>query len=124
MADLCSIMITGRLTSDSEIKYTTKTPILKFSVAVGRYEKGKTETSFFDVVQFGRAVDALSSRLTKGKPVVVRGEMRQEFWTTQEGAKRSKWVLLADSYGVQPLGGQEGHQNLLSKYDDDVEIPF
>ena len=104
MADMCSCMITGRLTADSELKYTNgSTPILKFSVAVGRYEKGQTTTSFFDVTQWGKAAESLAGKLTKGKQVVVRGEMRQEFWNAQDGSKRSKWTLVADSFGVQPL---------------------
>ncbi len=142
MADMCSVMITGRLTTDSEIKYAGQTPILKFSVAVGRYEKGQTASSFFDVVQFSRAAESLTGKLTKGKPVVVRGEMRQEFWNSGDGSRRSKWVLYADSFGVQPLylteggsggsGGQEysnGGNNqdysnsYAGQYDDD-EIPF
>jgi single-strand DNA-binding protein len=97
-------MITGRLTADSELKYTNNsTAILKFSVAVGRYEKGQTTTSFFDVTQWGKAAESLAGKLTKGKQVVVRGEMRQEFWNAQDGSKRSKWTLVADSFGVQPL---------------------
>ncbi|ADY13658.1 single-stranded DNA-binding protein [Sphaerochaeta globosa] len=134
MADMCSIMITGRLTADSEIKYAGQTPILKFSVAVGRYDKGQTTSSFFDVVQFSRAAEGLTGKLTRGKPVVVRGEMRQEFWSANDGSKRSRWVLVADSFGVQPLGGgQEDRyergepttQNMYSSLDDDGDdIPF
>jgi len=125
MADMCSIMITGRLTADSEIKYAGQTPILKFSVAVGRYDKGQTTSSFFDVVQFSRAAESLAGKLTRGKPVVVRGEMRQEFWNANDGSKRSRWVLVADSFGVQPLGGcQEENPSRLNPYDDDSEIPF
>jgi single-strand DNA-binding protein len=135
MADMCTIMITGRLTGDSEIKYAGQTPILKFNVAVGRYEKGQTTSSFFDVVQFSRAAESLTGKLTKGKPVVVRGEMRQEFWNANDGSRRSKWVLYADSFGVQPLhlteggsGGQEysngGNNNPYTGQYDDDEIPF
>lgn len=131
MADMCSCMVTGRLTSDSEIKYVGSSAMLKFSVAVGRYEKGQTVTSFFDVVQWGKAAESLNSRLTKGKPVVVRGEMRQEFWNAQDGAKRSRWVLVADAFGVQPLSSlnQEESQEPRGRADqfkqyDDEDIPF
>ena len=135
MADMCSIMITGRLTSDSEIKYAGQTPILKFSVAVGRYDKGQTTSSFFDVVQFSRNAESLVGKLTKGKPVVVRGEMRQEFWNANDGSKRSRWVLVADGFGVQPLylqeeryGRGESTQDMYGdpkSNDDDLDdIPF
>lgn len=131
MADMCSCMITGRLTKDAEVKYAGQAAVLNFSVAVGRYEKGAETTSYFDCVQWGKAVESLAPKLTKGSPVVVRGDMRQEFWNTREGDRRSKWVLLADPFGVQPLqsgrggGSNQSSNDQYSKYDDDDDpIPF
>lgn len=130
MADMCSCMITGRLTRDSELRHVGNSAVLNFSVAVGRYEKGSTLTSYFDVVQWGKAAESLSFKLLKGTPVVVRGDMRQEFWE-QDGQRRSKWVLLADGFGVQPLhipqsgnGGHRQQEDYVNAYDSDDDIPF
>lgn len=122
MADMCSIMITGRLTNDSELVFAGQTPLLKFSVAVGRYEKGKNLVSYFDCQQWGRMAETLSTRLTKGSPVVVRGEMRQEFWEDRtSGQRRSKWILQADNFGVQPLfDGRSGGQK--SNHSDGFDV--
>lgn len=114
--DLCSCMITGRLTSDGELKYTQGgAPSLRFSVAVGRYRAGRQETSFFDCSAWGKGAEVLAPRMAKGSPVAVRGEMRQERWNDMDGAARSRWVLVADTFGVQVMpkpkndgaGGQE-----------------
>jgi single-strand DNA-binding protein len=72
---------------------------LGFTVAVGRYEKGQTETSFFDCVQWGKTAESLAKHMTKGRLVAVKGEMRQNRWTDREGAKRSQILLVADTYG-------------------------
>jgi single-strand DNA-binding protein len=139
-------MITGRLTANSDLKYTNGgTASIRFSVAVGRYSNGKTETSFFDCLQWGKISETLAPLLVKGKAVVVRGEMRQDHWQDQEGAKRSKWVLVADGFGVQLLsagnnedsgrGGQTRNRkpngntqevlgNASSGEDWDEDIPF
>jgi single-strand DNA-binding protein len=128
MSDLSACMITGRLTANSELKYSNKgMPSLRFCVAVGRYEKGKTDTSFFDCIQWGKIAEPLSQKLTKGKPVAVRGEFRQEHWQDKEGQKRSRWILVADMFGVQPLslGQKEGQQEVLNIEEEwDEDIPF
>ncbi len=70
-----------------------------FTVAVGRYEKGQTETSFFDCVQWGKTAESLAKHMTKGRLIAVKGEMRQNRWTDNEGSKRSQILLVADTYG-------------------------
>jgi single-strand DNA-binding protein len=142
-------MITGRLTANSELKYSGGgAASIRFSVAVGRYSNGKTETSFFDCIQWGKITETLAPLMSKGKAVVVRGEMRQEHWQGQDGAKRSKWVLVADGYGVQLLSagnneetgrgsrtggrnqsnqnnnGQDDWENASSGGEYDQDIPF
>ena len=105
MADMCTCMMVGRLTANADFKITSGgTPRLGFTVAVGRYEKGQTETSFFDCVQWGKTAESLAKHMTKGRLVAVKGEMRQNRWTDREGAKRSQILLVADTYGgVQML---------------------
>jgi single-strand DNA-binding protein len=102
--DLCSCMITGRLTRDCELKYTREgAQVLKFCVAVGRYRTGKKETSFFDCVAWGKGAEVLEPLMVKGAQVAVRGEMRQERWNDMDGAARTSWVMVADTFGVQVM---------------------
>ena len=136
MADMCSCMMVGRLTANADLKYTNNgTARLGFTVAVGRYEKGQTETSFFDCVQWGKTAESLSRHLTKGRLVAVKGELRQNRWTDNEGTKRQQILMVADSYGgVQMLGsGKQSTDNdsddrgsqsepSYTRFDDD--IPF
>jgi len=134
MADVNHVILIGRLTKDAELKFTsTGTAVCKFSIAVGkRIKKGEQwveETSFFDVVLFGKSGEAINQYLVKGKQVAVEGELHQNRWE-QDGQARSKIEINANN--VQLLGGGEKKQDSAPQkhFEDDIppdnnsEIPF
>ncbi len=105
--DINNVTIVGRLTRDSELKYTNSgTAICKFSLAVNRKkrqdEQWVEEVSYFDVTLWGKLGEAISQYLNKGKQVAVSGELRQNRWT-QDGQNRSKVEIVASH--VQLLSG-------------------
>jgi len=107
MADINKVTLIGRLTRDSELRYTEGgTPVSKFSVAVNRsVKRGDTwedEVSFFDVVLWGKMAVSVNQYLLKGKQVGIDGELRQERWE-QNGQNRSRIEIVASK--VQLLGG-------------------
>lgn len=107
MADVNHVTIIGRLTRDSELKYTSGgMAISNFSIAVNRRRKNGDqwveEASFFDINLFGKSAEGLKPYLTKGKQIAVEGELRQDRWE-QDGQPRSKVVIVANN--VQLLGG-------------------
>ena len=107
MADINKVTLIGRLTRDSELRYTEGgTPVSKFSVAVNRSVKRgdswEDEVSFFDVVLWGKMAVSVNQYLLKGKQVGIDGELRQERWE-QNGQNRSRIEIVASK--VQLLGG-------------------
>lgn len=107
MADLSIAVLVGRLTRDSELKYTNAgQPICHFSVATGtRRKKGDQwvdEPSFWDIDLWGKQAENLNQYLTKGKQVAIEGSMRQDRWE-QDGQPRVKVIITANS--VTLLGG-------------------
>lgn len=107
MNDLNRVVLIGRLTRDSELKYTnTGSAICKFSVAVNRRRKSGDnwvdEANFFDVAAWGKMGESLNPYLTKGKQVAVEGELRQDRWE-QDGQARSRVEIFATN--IQLLGG-------------------
>ena len=99
MADINRVVLVGRLTKDSELKYTAQgQPVLHFSIAVNRRVKQgdeyKDEASYFDIVYWGRQGQNLAQYLVKGKAVGIDGELRQERWQ-QDGQFRSKVNVVA-----------------------------
>jgi single-strand DNA-binding protein len=108
MADINRVILVGRLTRDSELKYTSGgAPVSKFGVAVNRRRKvgdqWEEEANFFDVVVWGRTAEALSQYLVRGKQVGIEGELRQDRWE-QDGQKRSRVEIVATN--IMLLGGR------------------
>lgn len=108
--DINLVTLVGRLTRDSELKYTNSgTAVCKFSLAVNRRkrsgEQWTDEVSYFDVVLWGKQGEALQQYLAKGKQIAVSGELRQNRWE-QDGQSRSKVEIVANN--LQLLGGNTG----------------
>jgi len=106
--DINSVVINGRLTRDSEVRYTNSgTAICKFSIASNKRVKSGEEwgdkASFFDIILWGKQGEALSQYLTKGQQVSVAGELVQNRWE-QDGQKRSKVEINASN--VQLVGAK------------------
>jgi single-strand DNA-binding protein len=113
MRDINVGVLVGRLTRDSELKYTKSgMPIARFSLAVNRSrkqgEEWVDETSFFDIDFWGKGAEAVNRYLIKGQQVGVEGELRQDRWE-QDGQSRSKIVVNAAN--VRLLGSASGQGN-------------
>lgn len=117
--DINSVVLVGRLTrtvGDDERSFgftNSGTARANLSVAVNRsIKKGNEwvdETSYFDVVLWGKQAEALKPYLVKGQQISVQGTLKQERWESN-GQKASKVVINADN--VQLLGGKkEGGTN-------------
>ncbi len=104
------VILAGNLVRDPEIRYLPSgLSVTSFGIAVNsRYKQNnelKEDVSFFDIVVFGKLGENCAEYLSKGRPVLVEGRLRQRRWEA-EGAKRSKIEVVAD--GVQFLGGPKG----------------
>lgn len=102
-------ILIGRLTRDSELKFTNSgTAVARFSLAVNRTkmngDQREEEVSFIDIVVWGKQAEVLNPYLTKGRQVSVTGEIRQNRWE-QDGQSRSKIEIHATS--IQLLGGSQ-----------------
>ena len=109
MASLNRVILIGNLTRDPELRYTPSgLAIAKFGLAVNdRYKQGdewKERVNFIDIVVWGKQGENCSEYLAKGRSVCVEGRLQYSSWETEEGQKRSKIEVVADS-GVF-LGGK------------------
>jgi single-strand DNA-binding protein len=110
MLDFTRVIIAGRLTRDPETRFAPSgLAVATFGVAVKHRSKSgsdaKEDVSFFDVVVFGKQGEKCAEYLSKGRPVLVEGRLRQRRWES-DGAKRSKIEIVADN--VQFLGSPRG----------------
>jgi single-strand DNA-binding protein len=101
------VILIGNLTRDPELRYTPQgTSVCNFGIAVNRkYKQGdemKEEVTFINIVVFGRQADTCGQYLNKGNPVLVEGRLQESRWETEEGQKRSKHEVVAQSVRFLP----------------------
>ena len=106
--DINHVVLVGRLTRDAELKCTPDgKAVLKFSIEVNRRvrqgDDWKEVPSYFDIALWGRQAESLNQYLTKGKPVAIDGQLRQDRWE-QDGQTRSRVDVMANY--VQLLGSK------------------
>jgi single-strand DNA-binding protein len=98
MIDLAKALIIGRLTQDPEIRYTPKgMAVATMRVAVNHRGRDRAEeSSFFDVVAFGKLAETCGEYLSKGRVVLVDGRLRERRWESKEG-RRSRLEIVAST---------------------------
>jgi len=111
MANLNKVMLIGNLTRDPEIKYTPKgSAVADLGLAINRnytLENGekREETTFVDVVLWGRLAEIAGEYLKKGRPVFIEGRLQLDSWDDkQTGQKRTKMRVVGES--MQLLGSR------------------
>ncbi|WP_210371516.1 single-stranded DNA-binding protein [Borreliella garinii] len=121
MADINSLVLSGRLTRDSELSYTESgMAVLRFSLANNRKMKKNDEwidyPQYFDCVIFSKRAESLNEYLKKGKQVVVSGSLKYESWQDKNtGDKRSKINVFVDNLQMFSSGS-----NAFQMQDSDV----
>ena len=120
------IIVVGRLGSDPEMRYTPDgTPVTSFPVAASRHwtEKDgnkKEKTTWFRVTAWRKLAETCNQYLSKGRTVLVEGEVEASAWTAQDGTARA--TLEVTARNVRFLCGS-GHSDESNEALDE-EIPF
>ena len=113
MASYNRIVLMGNLTGDPQLSFTPwNTPICKFRLATNHKWKDRDgnlqeEVCFVDCTLFGRSAEPFNQYLKKGQPVLVEGRLRLDQWTSPEGEKKSKHVVIVDNFTFVG-GGRDG----------------
>jgi single-strand DNA-binding protein len=103
-------MIIGNLGADPEMRYTANgSAVTNFNVATSRsYTNAQSErveeTEWFSVVTWNRLAETCAQYLSKGRQVFVEGRMQTRSWDGQDGQKRYKTELVAET--VKFLGNR------------------
>jgi len=109
MSDLNEVIVSGRLTKNSELRYTPSgTAVTDVVVASNRIwskdSDRQEETTFVDVTIWGRQAESLQEYLVKGRHIMVVGRLKLNKWETDEGDKRSKLTMVAEKINLTPGG--------------------
>ena len=90
------IAIHGRLVRDPEMRRTQSgVSVTTITVAVDRAYSGDGEkqADFFDCVFWRQGAEFVSKYFTKGKEIIVTGEMQSRKWTDKDGNNRISWGI-------------------------------
>jgi single-strand DNA-binding protein len=110
MANLNKVMLIGRLTRDPEVRtFSNGGKVAKFGFAVNNRKKNQQsgqweddpvfiDAEIFNRGEQGRQADLFEQSLRKGQQVFLEGHLKMDQWTSQDGQKRSKLVLVVDNF--------------------------
>ncbi len=135
------VIIIGNLGRDPEMRYTPSgVPVTSFSVATSRRwtnsnDEQQQKTTWFRVTAWRRLAETCNQYLSKGRQVMVEGEIDTSAWTSADGEARAALELTArtikflgsrsdqggGSYG--PPAASAGEPAASAPSDED-EIPF
>lgn len=136
MANFNKVILIGNLTKDPELRYTPNgTAVTSFPIAINRrYKQGdemKEEVCYIDIVVFGKQAESCGQYLAKGNGVIVDGRLQQRRWETEDGQKRNKHEVVAQSIRFLSKKGDSSKEGLLddttvSPQSDaaDSDVPF
>jgi single-strand DNA-binding protein len=99
------VILKGNITRDPELKYTPNgIAVLDIGIAVNKTwttEAGekKEKVTFVDCRAWRGTAETVAKHFTKGKPILIQGELAQEEWEDKEtGKKRRKTLILIDRF--------------------------
>jgi single-strand DNA-binding protein len=96
-----------------------------------RYKQGdelKEEVCFVDIVVFGKQAEHCGQYLSKGSGIIVDGRLQQRRWETEDGQKRSKHEVVAQTVTFMPKrqdgggGGAEAPVHDDAGYESDEHV--
>ncbi|PTG88730.1 single-stranded DNA-binding protein [Staphylococcus chromogenes] len=104
-----SVILTGRITKDLELKTAGQTQVTNFSMAVDNPFK-KDDASFFDIVAFGKTAELLNNYCGKGSKILIEGNLKQDRFQDKQGNNRSAVRVIANRVEFLDSKGQSNNQ--------------
>ena len=136
-----SVIISGRLTRDVELRYTQSgTPVAKVPIAFDRSYKDASgewqqEASFMDVVVWSKRGEQCAEYLKKGSPVLIEGYLKTRTYTDKDNQNRKIVEIVAQRINFlekSEIVAQTSEEKTEKKVDEkapaatttDDEVPF
>lgn len=97
MQNYATATIEGFVTHDPQIKKTkTGKSVCNFALAINHYSKSDEapKVSFIDVETWDKIADVCSKNISKGKRIMVIGNIRQDRWEDDKGKIQSRLKII------------------------------
>lgn len=102
--NLNRVEVIGNLTRDPELRYTPNgQAVAGFAVATNRRYQDQTgnwveaEPEFHEIVAWAKLGEGVNQALKKGDRVYLAGRLQTRSWEGQDGSRRSKTEIVADT---------------------------
>lgn len=94
------VILIGNMVADPELKKTPNgVSVTSFRIAVGRRfakQNEQPQADFIDIVAWRNTAEFVTRFFTKGKPILVCGQLQTRSWTDNNGQKRYATEVVAD----------------------------
>lgn len=128
MASINQVVFTGNVAQEPKILQGQSGLFGDFQLAVSSYYRkadgtSQEETIFLTCKVSGRLAEIANLYLTKGAPVGVTGQMREESWTDRKtGQKVSKLVVRVDNLSLMETKAQREFRESRTHYAKAQEV--
>lgn len=110
MSSYNKVTLMGNLTRDPELRQTPQgTSVGQFGLALNRKRGETEETTFVEIVVWAKQAETCAEFLKKGRLVLVDGRLQQDRWTAEDGANRSRLVVVGERVQFLPNGNGNGN---------------
>jgi single-strand DNA-binding protein len=119
--NLNKAFIFGNLTKDPELKsLPSGTKVASFSIATNRVWKDKNgakqeDTTFHNVVAFGKQAETIAQYMKKGKSIFVEGRIQNRSWDDKDGTKKYRSEIVIENFQFGPNLSGSGASGAVSK---------
>ena len=117
-----SILLTGRITKDLELKQAGQTSKCDFALAVDREcaKEGQQKTDFINITVFGKTAENLCKYQGKGSKILVLGALNIDQYT-KDGENRTFTKVIANK--IEFLDSKKDNSNSMFEASNE-DIPF
>jgi len=108
--NLNKVLLIGNVTRDPEIRaLPSGQQVANFGLATNRVWKKPDGTrgeaaEFHNIVTFGKLADIVKQYAGKGKMLMIEGRIQTRSWTAQDGSKKSRTEIVAETIQLGPKG--------------------
>ena len=108
------VILMGNLVADPELRYTqSNVPVTSFRIAVSRRFKteNQPDADFITIVAWRGTAEFINQYFSKGKGILVCGQVQSRNWTDSEGNKRTAVEVVAEEVSFVEKRTQEERAN-------------
>lgn len=120
------ITLIGNVGRSPELAYAPSgTAIAKFTLATNYKRQDEQETTWHNIIAFGKQAELLNQYVGKGSKLLVQGRLTKRPYTSQDGSKR-EWVeVVVEKFEfLTTVRPEDQEASDAASTEDESQIPF